>query len=240
MYTAIVTGASGGIGSAIARRLARMGYDTAVCYKSGKERAEALVSQILEEGCSAFPLCLDAADEDSIVRAVEECEKRGPLAAAVNNAGIWSGGQIQDVEAGTVRQMLDVNTVGPILLCREAAKRMIPRKEGSIINISSIWGETGASCESVYSATKAALIAFTKSLALELGPSGIRVNCIAPGVIDTPMNSGYSAEEIQELIDSTPLRRIGTPEDIADAVEFLVKTTFVTGRVITVDGGFTL
>ncbi len=240
MYTAIVTGGSGGIGSAIAAGLARAGYDTAVCYRSSMEKAEATAAELNAAGYSAFPLFLDASDEASIIKAVEKCERRGPVAVAVNCAGIAGSKQIQDVTAEGVSSMFDVNAIGPILLCREVSKLMIPRREGCIINVSSIWGETGASCESVYSASKAALIALTKSLAMELGPSGIRVNCIAPGVIDTPMNACYSKEDMDGLASETPLGRIGTPEDVAEAAVFLAKASFVTGQVITVDGGFTL
>ena len=240
MKTAIVTGASGGIGSAIAARLAGMGYDTAVCYKNGKEKAEAAAAGLCALGLSAFPLYLDVTDEASIVSAAAACEERGPLAVAVNNAGICFTRQIQDVSAEDIGRMFSVNTFGPILLCREAAKLMIPRKEGCIINVSSIWGETGASCESLYSSSKASLIALTRSLALELGPSGIRVNCIDPGVIDTPMNAAYSGEEMAALAAAAPLGRIGQPEDVAEAAEFLVKARFVTGQTVTVDGGFTL
>ena len=240
MKTALVTGASSGIGSAIAKRLAAMGYDVAVCYNGGKERAEAVVSSILSAGGSAFPLKLDARSEEDIVAAVHACEERGPLAVLVNNAGICLTMQIQDVTAEKLNETLAVNTAGPILLCREAAKVMLPRKEGNIINVASIWGETGASCEAVYSASKAALIAVTKSLAMELGPSGIRVNAVNPGVIDTPMNSGYSEQEMQALADETPLGRIGLPEDVADVAEFFIKASFVTGQIVTVDGGYTL
>lgn len=240
MKTALVTGASGGIGSAIAKRLAAMGYDVAVCYNRGKEKAEAVVSSILSAGGSAFPLKLDVRSEREIAAAVAACEARGPLSVAVNNAGICLTMQIQDVTAEKLNETLAVNTAGPILLCREAAKAMLPRKEGCLVNVASIWGETGASCESVYSASKAALIAVTKSLAMELGPSGIRVNAVNPGVIDTEMNAGYSEQEMQALADETPLGCIGLPEDVADAAEFFVKASFVTGQTVTVDGGYTL
>ena len=143
---------------------------------------------------------------------------------------------------GEIRRQLEVNLMGAIVCSREAARQMIPRKSGSIINIASMWGEVGASCEAVYSACKAGIIGFTKALAKELGPSGIRVNCVSPGVIRTDMNSELTADTLRELEEETPLLRIGSPEDVAKAVAFLAKeeSSFITGQVLPVNGGITV
>ena len=240
MRTAIVTGGSGGIGSAICRALCREGYKVAVCYNSGKEEAEALVRSLLSEGLQAWPVHCDVTDEEQVVSAVEETSAAGDLAVAVSCSGIARIAQIQDMSLPELEEIFSVNSSGAYLLCREAAKHMIPNGSGRIINISSMWGVTGASCETAYSASKAAVIGLTRALAKELGPSGITVNCIAPGVINTRMNAMLSEADMQELCEQTPVGRIGTPEDVADAVVYFCRAPFVTGQVLCVDGGFSL
>ncbi|MBP0969790.1 MAG: SDR family oxidoreductase, partial [Oscillospiraceae bacterium] len=148
--------------------------------------------------------------------------------------------QIQDTSALEIENIFDINSTGTILMCRESAKRMISGHFGRIINISSMWGISGASCESVYSASKASVIGLTRSLAKELGPSGITVNCIAPGLIDTKMNAGLTKEAVDALVADTPVERIGSPDDIASAVLFFCSAPFVTGQTLCVDGGLTL
>lgn len=159
-----------------------------------------------------------------------------------NNAGISYIGLLQDMAAEDIFKQLDVNLLGAILCSKEAARRMVPRKRGCIINISSMWGEVGASCEAVYSAAKAGVIGFTKALSKELGPSGIRVNCVSPGVIRTDMNKELDEDALKELAEGTPLLRIGSPEEVAKAVAFLSRedSSFITGQVLPVNGGITV
>ncbi len=236
----VVTGASRGIGAAVAEAMARKGYLTVFCYDQHQESAEKLVRKLEAEGFRAVAFHCDVGSEEDIIGLISYAENLGALEVVVNNAGISESGMLQDITPAQWHHVFSINARGTALVCREAAKGMIARKSGRIINISSMWGVRGASCESVYSASKAAVIGFTLSLAKELGPSGITVNCIAPGVIDTDMNKGYSHEEMDELIRETPLGRIGLPEDIAHAACFLAEASFVTGQVLTVDGGFTL
>ena len=160
------------------------------------------------------------------------------LDVLVNNAGISYIGLLTEMSYEEWKEVIDTNLGGCFLTCKYAITGMISRKRGKIINISSVWGVHGASCEVHYSAAKAGLIGFTKALAKEVGPSGIRVNCIAPGVIQSEMNAHLSAEEMQELIDSTPLMKIGTGRDVAQAALFLAEAGFVTGQTLGVDGGF--
>jgi 3-oxoacyl-[acyl-carrier protein] reductase len=162
----------------------------------------------------------------------------GKIDVLVNNAGISIVKVIQDTTLSDWNRIFDVNVKGVFNCCRAVADRMIASGGGSIINISSIWGEVGASCEVAYSATKGAVIAFTKALAKELAPSKVRVNCVSPGVIDTPMNGHLSSEEMEQLIEEIPLGRIGFPEDVAKACLYLADADYVTGEVLSVGGGF--
>lgn len=237
---AVVTGASKGIGAAVAEGLARLGYLTFICYNTHREQAEALADMLRAEGLSAETRRCDVREEQDIVDLIADAETLGVLEVVVNNAGVEGNGMLQDITPALWHSVFSANARGAALVCREAAKGMIRRKHGRIVNISSIWGTKGASCESVYAASKAAVIGFTLSLAKELGPSGITVNCVAPGVIDTDMNAHYTTEEMASLAAETPLGRIGTPEDVAQAVCFLAQSSFITGQVLTVDGGFTL
>ena len=237
---AFVTGGSQGIGAAICALLAENGYHTVIGYNAHEAEAKEIADSIVSKGGFAVTRHCDVTSEDEITNAVAYAESLGELDLVVNCAGIVGSGQIQDISAEQWHRVFSTNTRGTALVCREAAKGMIRRHHGSIVNISSIWGLFGASCESVYAASKAAVIALTTSLAKELGPSGITVNCIAPGVIDTAMNKCYSPEEINALAEQTPLGRIGKPEEVAEAVLFLSKASFITGQVLVVDGGFTL
>ena len=243
MKTAVVTGASRGIGAAVAERLAADGYAVAVNYNSSEKAAENVCRRINLSGGVAMPFRCDVskrAEVDNMFAAVRN--ELGTVSVLVNNAGIAEQCLFTDISEHMWDRLFDVNVKGAFNCSQAAVKEMISAKSGNIVNISSMWGQVGASCEVHYSAAKAALIGFTKALAKELGPSGIRVNCIAPGLISTEMNSHLDEDTINALVDETPLSRVGTAEDIANAVSFLVseKASFITGDVLTVNGGMVI
>ncbi|MDR2502562.1 MAG: SDR family oxidoreductase [Oscillospiraceae bacterium] len=231
MKNALVTGASRGIGAEIARRLAADGYSVIVNYNSSRETAEALAREI-----GGTALCADVSDVGAVT---EMLRKSGEISALVCNAGVGDYGVFQDA-APRWREVFGVNFGGAVNAVSAAMPGMLRRGGGSIVFIGSVWGGRGASCESVYAASKAALHSLTRSLARELGPSGIRVNCVAPGVIDTDMNARFSPDEMAELASRAALGRIGSAEDVAGAVSFLCSESarFVTGQILGVDGGF--
>ena len=240
---ALVTGASGGIGQAIARRLAKDGFALCLHYHKNEHAARALAEELQQSGVRAIALPADLADEAQAQALVAECEaKLGEIDVLVNNAGISKQGLLTDLSAADWRTMFGVHVDGAFYLSRAVLPAMIHKKSGRIIQISSMWGISGGSCEVAYSAAKAALIGFTKSLAKEVGPSGITVNCVAPGVIDTPMNAHLSEDDLAALAEETPLCRIGTPTEVADAVAFFAgdQSSFITGQVLAVDGGITV
>lgn len=239
MKTAIVTGASRGIGAATALMLSRLGYSVAVNYRENKAAADETVKRITDAGGDAFSVRADVSDPEGIK---ELFRVAGAPDVLVNNAGISHIGLLQDMTDGEISRLIGTDLVGVILCSREAARLMVPKKSGCIINIASMWGEVGASCEAVYSAAKAGVIGFTKALAKELGPSGIRVNCVSPGVIKTDMNGELTRETLEELAGDTPLLRLGTPEDVAAAVGFLVheESSFITGQILPVNGGIVI
>ncbi|MBQ9713994.1 MAG: SDR family oxidoreductase [Clostridia bacterium] len=231
MKTALITGGVRGIGKAIALAFLKKGYRVCVTYSKDEENAKKIAAQGIE------PYCADVSKEEDVQALFK---KIGGVDVLVNNAGIALVKQIQDVEYAEFNRLMAVNVGGAFLCSREAAKHMIDKQSGLIVNISSVWGEVGGSCESVYSASKAALIGFTKALAKELGWSGVRVNCVSPGVIDTPMNARFSVEEMAALQEEIPMGRIGTGEDVAKAVMFLEENDYVTGVDIPVNGGFSI
>ena len=230
--SALVTGGGRGIGAAISRVLAASGYHVYINYLKSRAAAEVLAR---ETGGTAIH-----ADVSDAGQVREMLLQAGPLDALVINAGVGHTGLFTDMTGADIRRVLDVNLVSAINCLEAALPGMISRKSGRIVLISSMWGVTGASCEAVYAASKAALNALGVSLARELGPSGIAVNCVAPGVIGTEMNRHLSPAELGALADATPLGRLGTPEDVAELVGFLLsdRAGFITGQVIRADGGF--
>ncbi len=238
---ALVTGSSRGIGRAVARRLARDGYAVCINYLTCRDKAEELVAELTGAGCAAMAVQADVADRAAVndmVRRVEETF--GGVTLLVNNAGIAGQALFQDVTDEMWERYFAVNLNGARHTIQAVLPHMLHEKAGCIINTSSIWGQHGASCEVTYSCTKHALIGLTRSLAMELAPSHIRVNCVAPGVIDTDMVQVLGQETLRALAQQTPLGRLGTPEDIAAAVAFLAseQASFITGQVLTADGGF--
>ena len=238
---ALVTGSSRGIGRAIAAQLAREGYAVGINYYERRDKADELVSQLTQEGCRALAVQADVSkrgEVDAMVKTVEDAF--GPISVLINNAGVAGQALFQDVTDELWDRYFAVNLNGARNTIQAVLPHMLHEKSGVIVNISSIWGQHGASCEVTYSCTKHALIGLTRSLALELAPSGIRVNCVAPGVIDTDLARELGGEVLDELVEQTPLGRLGTPQDIANAVAFLAsdKASFITGQVLTVDGAF--
>ena len=231
MKTVLITGGVRGIGRAIAVTFLKKGYRVCVTYSRDEESAQAAKNDGLEVYRA------DVANETDVV---ELFQKIGAVDVLVNNAGVSLIKQIQDVTYDEYNRLMSVNMGGTFLCSREASKGMIDKQSGVIVNISSVWGEVGGSCESVYSASKAALLGFTKALAKELGWSGIRVNCVSPGVIDTPMNAHFSQDEMLALKEEIPMGRIGTGEDVANAVMYLVENEYVTGIDLPVNGGFSI
>ena len=231
---AIVTGASRGIGAEIARQFAGAGY--AVCINYLKSEAEAL--KIAAE-TGGFPFRADVSDYTQSAEMVERVMREyGRIDVLVNNAGVACFGLFHDIPEETADRVFDVNVKGTLNCSKAVLPHMLRVHSGAVINISSIWGVTGASCEVHYSASKAAVIGFTKALAKEAAPSGIRVNCIAPGVIDTEMNGRLSFEEAEQLQAEIPLGRFGTCAEVAETALFLADSAgFITGQVIGVNGG---
>ncbi len=241
--TVLITGASRGIGRACALRFAREGHRIIINYKNSADAALTLESEIKSLGGYARTYCADVADSSQVGAMFEMIEKDfGGVDILVNNAGIARTKLFSDTTEADWDEIFDTNVKGMYNCTHRALPYMIDKKSGKIVNISSIWGISGASCEVAYSASKAAVIGFTKALAQEVGPSGICVNCVAPGVIDTDMNSALSEDDINSLADQTPLCRIGTAEEIAESVYFLASdgANYITGQVLSPNGGFVI
>ena len=243
MKTVLITGASRGIGRAIALRFASEGYNIVLNYNTSQKQAMDLCKQIEKMGVKCLAIKADVANAVEVGDMVREVlNKFGGIDVLVNNAGVSLYKLFQDCTTDDVEKIFGANTFGVINTTRAVVPSMISKKCGKIINISSIWGKVGASMESIYSASKGAVISLTLALAKELAPSGICVNCVCPGVIETDMLNAFSDKDKNELKNQTPLNRLGMPEDVANMVCFLSSdnANFVTGQVIAVDGGFIL
>lgn len=243
MKTVLITGASRGIGAATARLFAQKGWAVAVNYRNSREAAEELVSEIRKNGGTALAIPADVGDPEQVEALFQTAERElGQIEALINNAGIAQQKLFTDLTDEDWDELFRVDVKGVFLCCRRALPAMIRRHRGVIVNISSMWGQVGASCEVHYSAAKAAVIGLTRALAKEVGPSGIRVNCIAPGVIQTEMNGNLTPETLEALKEETPLELLGDPADVAKAAWFLTSedSAFITGQVLGVNGGMVI
>ncbi len=239
--TVLVTGASRGIGYAIAKKFAQNGFNVAINYNVNRTAAESLEMELAQEQCRVMTVKADVSSQEQVLNMIESVNSHfGNIDILVNNAGIAGQRLFTDITTEEWDRMFDINVKGMFHCCKAVLPHMIRNKWGKIVNISSIWGVTGASCEVHYSASKAAIIGLTRALAKEVGPSNIQVNCVAPGVIDTDMNSGLDAQTLDELKEQTPLGIIGTGNDIAETVFFLTSDNakFITGQIISPNGGF--
>lgn len=237
MSTALVTGGSRGIGRAICLEFARAGYDVAFCWSKDEAGAEETARLVAETGAGALSFRCDVSDEAQVQAMFGQIFG---LSVLVNNAGIALYRQVQDTSFAEWKKLFSVNADGAFLCTRAALPKFLQRGGGSIVNITSVWGEAGGSCEAAYSASKAALIGFTKACAKEFAPSGIRVNCLSCGFIETEMNARLSRAEREAFFADVPLGRAGTPEEAAAAVRFLAESRYITGEVLRVNGGMHL
>lgn len=245
MKVALITGASSGIGRETAKLFAKNGYFVIAHYNTNKQGVESLIAELEKENISntVFSAYADFNDTFSVKEMFREISKSFKhIDVLVNNAGAGLYKLITDTTESEWDTLFNVNVKSAFVLTNLVLNQMIKDKSGSIINVSSIWGEKGACMEVAYSASKSAMIGYTKALAKEVAPSGINVNCVCPGVIQTKMNSRFTEQEILALQQETPLGRLGSVEDVAELIYFLgtKKASFITGQVITCDGGFTL
>ena len=237
---ALITGGSRGIGAACVRLFAEKGWAVVFLYRSREDAANALVEELRTRGFDAAGYRCDVANGEAVKVAIAEILRLyHHIDVLVNNAGIAHIGLLTDMAEADWQRVFDTNVGGVFHVTQAVLPGMISRRQGSIVNVSSMWGETGASCEVAYSAAKAAVIGFTKALAKEVGPSGVRVNCVSPGLIDTDMNAELDEDALAELAEETPLGRVGTVADVARAVLFLAGdgASFITGQVLGVSGG---
>ena len=243
MKYALITGASGGIGAATARAFAQAGYGVAIHAHRSVDKLHALSQELSALSVPVLEVCADLSDPTQAKNMVDNVlENFCQLDILVCCSGLSHVGLVTDIDPQQWKALFGVNVDGMHYCCQAVLPHMVHRKEGCILTISSIWGQVGASCEVAYSATKGAVIAYTKALAQEVGPSNIRVNCIAPGVIATEMNAHLSPEDLDALADETPLGRIGTPEECAACALFLASdgASFVTGQVLAPNGGLVI
>lgn len=241
MKTALVTGASRGIGKAIALQLARDGYAVAVHCVRAVDAAQTVCDAIIARGGCAKVYVCDIADGEAVDAMVQSItHELGAVEVLVNNAGIAQQKLFSDITPAEWRQMMAVHVDGAYYTCRACLPHMIRQHTGAIVNVASMWGQVGASCEAAYSATKGAVIALSKALAKELGPSGIRVNCVAPGVILTDMCAQVTPAVLEEMAQESAVGRNGTPQDVAKAMVYLADAEFITGEVLSVNGGYVI
>lgn len=241
--TVLITGASRGIGRETALLFAKNNYNVIINYNKSKEQALKLQREVSLNGTDALAVKADVSNLNDVKFMVDESLNHfGTIDILVNNAGISEQKMFCDITKSDWQNMLSVNVTGMFNVCKYVLPIMINKKEGKIINVSSVWGIVGASCEVHYSTSKAAVIGFTKALAKEVGPSNINVNCVAPGVIDTDMNAGLDNQTVNYLKEQTPLCVIGTALDVANTIYFLAsdKSNFITGQVISPNGGFVI
>ncbi len=241
MSTAIVTGGAKGIGKAIVKEIAKKGINVVINYNTSKEQAEELQKELADTGYKVQIYKADVSKREQAKKLIEFAQKQfGSIDILVNNAGIDQFKLFTDITDEDWDNIIQTNLTSVFYTTQEAVKNMIKNKKGCIINISSIWGITGASCEVAYSVSKAGIDGLTKSLAKELGPSNIRVNSIAPGIILTDMNKKLTNEEIEEVNSQIPMGRFGTPEEIAKCVNWLIEDTYTTGQIISPNGGWVI
>ncbi len=240
----LVTGASGGIGRAVAEKFALAGHPVVLHYHKGSERAEAAKQELEAQGCTVMTQQADLRDSNQVQQMIERIEQMwAPVDILVNNAGVAQQKLFTDLTDDDWRNMFAIHVDGAFYCARAVLPAMIHKKQGCIINVSSMWGQTGGSCEVHYSAAKGALQAMTKALAKEVGPSGIRVNCVAPGVIMTEMNTRmFDEETLNVLKEETPLEKLGSVQDVAEMIYFLAgeQAGFITGQIIGVNGGMVI
>lgn len=241
MKTILITGASGGIGSEIAKKFAKQNNNIILVYNKNKASIEAIKQEF--KNCKIEIFKCDLTQVDQISLMVDKLIKKyKKIDCLINCAGVSHFGLIQDTTEQDYIKVFDTNLKSNIMLTSAVSKHMISAKHGKIVNISSMWGVVGASMESLYSASKGAINTLTLSLAKELGPSNINVNAICPGLIDTKMNKNLDQQTVKDIVENTPIGRIGKPQDVANLVEYLCsdKASFITGQIITIDGGLTL
>lgn len=235
----VVTGSSRGIGAEIVRTLANENYKVILNYNNSKEQAEKIQQELLEQGKEIEIIKADVSKKEEAEKLIRfAINKFNKIDILVNNAGISLEGLFTDVTEEMWKEIIDTNLNSVFYCTQQAIKYMIQKQQGCIINISSIWGETGASCEVAYSTTKAAINGMTKALAKEIGSSNIRVNAIAPGIIDTDMNKNLTTEELKQIKEQIPLNKIGKAIDIAKCVKWLIEDEYTTGQIISINGGW--
>ena len=241
MKTAIVTGGSRGIGAAIVKMLAEEGYNVIINYNRSEEIAKRIKEEFTSKGYSVETFQADVSKREEVKELVEfTIQKFGKIDVLINNAGISQTKLFTDITEEDWNNMLNIDLNSVFHMTQEVVPYMIHEKQGCIINISSIWGMIGASCEVHYSVAKAGVDAMTKSLAKELGPSNIRVNSIAPGIIDTDMNRYLSTEELEQITEEIPLGKIGNTSAIAKCAKWLMEDDYTTGQIISINGGWNI
>lgn len=234
---ALITGASGGLGQAIAKKLAEAGYSLYLHYNQNEKGIGDLMVYLRQFDGEFIPIKADLSSKSGYL---ELASNIFSLDAIVHNAGNAVYGLLEDLEEADAESLIQIHVTSPLMLTKQLIPKLRQKKSGSIVVVSSIWGQTGAACEVAYSMVKGAQIAFAKALSKELGSSGIRVNAVAPGAIYTPMISGYSPDEVKAITEEIPAGRLGSPDEVADSIEFLLseKSSYITGQVLGINGGW--